>query len=197
MYAYIEGNIAQLEPTHTIIDVHGVGYLIRIPVTTFDVLRNSADKKARVYVHHHVTEDAHTLFGFATEEDKLIFQTLISVSGVGPSIGLMALSQMKGREVATAISTGNAVALTRIKGLGAKTAQRLTLELKTRMLKVFTAQPGDALTHGGNNSREEALTALVTLGITKTAAEKTLDTILKTDGPDQTVEDLIRKALRR
>ena len=106
-------------------------------------MKAAKSETAKLFTHLHVTEDAHTLYGFAAEEDKTVFQTLICVSGVGPAIGLMALSQMKAREVATAISTGNAAALTRIKGLGAKTAQRLTLELKDKMLKVFAGEPAN------------------------------------------------------
>lgn len=202
MYAYLQGRLAQLDPSFAVLDVGGVGYLLRIPLTTYEALKGLAPEGVKLFTHLQVAEDAHTLFGFAQEEDKVVFQTLISVSGVGPGIGLMALSQMKAREVATAISTGNAAALTRIKGLGAKTAQRLTLELKTKMLKVFAGEgPGtaaDVLAGGAAASsvREEALAALVTLGIARTVAEKAVDQQLEAD-PNTSIENLIRGALRR
>ena len=197
MYAYIKGKIARLDPTHAVIDVGGVGYFIRIPVTTFEALKGQ--EEGHIFTHHHVTEDAQTLFGFVTEEDKVIFQTLISVSGVGPGTALMALSQMKGREVANAIMTGNIPALQRIKGLGAKTAQRLILELKAKMLKVLASEPGSLQMPmmTANSNREEALAALVTLGIARATAEKTIETIVHEKGDALAVEDYIRLALRR
>lgn len=198
MYAYLEGRLAQLDPSFAVLDVGGVGYLLRIPLTTYEVVKGAGQERVKLFTHFHVTEDAHTLFGFATEEDRTVFQTLITVSGVGPGIGLMALSQMKAREVATAVSTGNAAALTRIKGLGAKTAQRITLELKTKILKVFASEPGalSASLPGSNANREEALTALTTLGIARAQAEKSVDALLE-DDPSLSVEQLIRLALRR
>ena len=196
MYAYIKGKVARLEPTHIVIDAGGVGYYIRIPVTTYEVVKGQ--EESQIFTHHHVAEDAHTLYGFATEEDKVIFQTLISVSGVGPGTALMALSQMRGREVANAIMTGNLAALQRIKGLGVKTAQRLTLELKTKMLKVLSSEPGSLqMPAMPNSNREEALNALVTLGIARPNAEKTLEAIVAEKGEDLAVEDYIRLALRR
>ncbi len=197
MYAYIEGRLASLDPTYAVLDAGGVGYMIRIPLTTYDAVKATpaAAEKTRLYTHQHVTEDAHTLYGFFTEEDRNIFQTLITASGVGPGTGLAALSQMKARDVAQAIVTGNVAVLQRIKGLGAKTAQKMALDLKTKMLKTISLDPGQMVTFG-NNNREEALTALVTLGIPKAMAEKSLDSILKEE-PDLSTEELIRRSLRR
>jgi len=201
MYAYIEGKLATLDPSFAVVDAGGVGYLLRIPLTTYEALKAMPAGAVKLFTHFHVTEDAHTLYGFATEEDKAVFSIMITVSGVGPAIGLMALSQLKAREVATAISTGNTAALIRIKGLGAKTAQRLTLELKTKMLKVFatdfTIDAGSgATTRMPASHREEALAALITLGLARTVAEKSLEQILA-DEPDLPTEELIRRALRR
>jgi Holliday junction DNA helicase RuvA len=201
MYAYLEGLLVQLDPTFVVLDVQGVGYHLRVPLTTYEALKAAVNERVRLFVHLQVAEDAHTLYGFAAEEDKLVFQTMITVSGVGPAIGLMALSQMKAREVATAISTGNDAALTRIKGLGAKTAQRLTLELKTKMLKVFQSDPLSSVGAGAAGKvvptqRDEALAALVTLGIARTAAEKSVDQLLSKD-PGLSTEELIRGALKR
>jgi len=201
MYAYLEGRLAVLDPTFVVLDVSGVGYHLRVPLTTYEALKGAPAERVKLFVHLQVAEDAHTLYGFAAEEDKAVFQTMITVSGVGPAIGLMALSQMKAREVATAISTGNAAALTRIKGLGAKTAQRLTLELKTKMLKVFS---GESLSSVGGgtfeklppSNRDEALSALVTLGIARATAEKSVDQILADDA-GLSIEEIIRRALRR
>lgn len=195
MYAYIEGKLAQLDPTYAVVDAGGVGYMIRIPLTTYELVKAAPAENTKLYIHHHVTEDSQTLYGFFTEEDRNIFQTFITASGVGPAIGLAALSQMKGRDIAQAIVTGNAAVLQRIKGLGAKTAQKLMLDLKTKMLKTISAEPGQ-ISSFGNNNRDEALTALVTLGIPRAMAEKSLDTILK-DEPDLTTEELIRRSLRR
>jgi Holliday junction DNA helicase RuvA len=195
MYAYIEGRLASLDPAFAVLDTGGVGYLIRIPATTYDQVKANTGEKTKLYTHHHVTEDSQTLYGFYSEEDRNIFQTFITASGVGPAIGLAALSQMKGRDIAQAIVTGNAAVLQRIKGLGAKTAQKLMLDLKTKMLKTITLEPGQTAGFG-NNNRDEALTALVTLGIPRAMAEKSLDTILKEE-PDLTTEELIRRSLRR
>lgn len=195
MYAYIEGKLASLDPTHAVLDAGGVGYMIRIPLTTFDHIKTASPERVRLYTHFHVTEDSHTLYGFYTEEDRNIFQTLITASGVGPGTGLAALSQMKGKDVAQAIVTGNSAVLQRIKGLGAKTAQKITLDLKTKMLKTISLEAGQMASFG-NNNREEALTALVTLGIPKAMAEKSLDAILKED-PDLSTEELIRRSLKR
>lgn len=196
MFAYIEGRLASLDPTYAVLDANGIGYMIRIPMTTYEQVKaQGPTEKTRLYIHYHVTEDAHTLFGFQSEEDRNIFQTLITASGVGPAMGIAALSQMKGRDLAQAIMTGNVAALQRIKGMGAKTAQKITLDLKTKMLKTISLEPGQMVSLG-NNNREEALTALVTLGIPKAMAEKSLDGILK-DEPDLSTEELIRRSLRR
>jgi len=195
MYYHIAGPLAKLEPTFAVIDVQGLGYLIKIPLGTYEAIKGATE--AKLFIHYHTTEDSQTLYGFAAEEDRQIFQMLISVSGVGPSIGLMALSQMRSKEIATAIMTDNSAALTRIKGLGAKTAQRLTLELKGKMLKTSVMDPDNLsapATH--NTERDDALLALVALGLQKAAAEKALEAIMKTE-PNLGAAELIRRALKR
>jgi holliday junction DNA helicase RuvA len=203
MYAYFEGRLAHLEASLAIIDCNGVGYALRIPLTTYDAFKGTPkDTIIKLYAHQQVSEDSQLLYGFATEEDKLIFQTLISASGVGPAIGLTALSQLSGQELASAVATANLAVLQRIKGLGAKTAQKLTIELKTKMLKLVSSSSASHSLNGSGwlplppTNRQEALTALTTLGVPKATAEKQIEAIEAESGTALSVEELIRKALR-
>jgi Holliday junction DNA helicase RuvA len=195
MIAYVEGEIKELDPTFVTIDVGGIGYQIKISLSTFSALKML--KKALVHTHLHIKEDAHTLFGFTEKLEKKLFLDLISVSGVGPSTALMVLSSLNPEELQKAIAQEDVKTIQNVKGIGAKTAQRLILELKDKVLKENPALP--QLTLGkaqGNKVREEALQALVTLGYTKQIAEKTVDNILKTSQEELSVEQVIKKVLR-
>ena len=197
MIAYLDGILAQKEPTQAVIDVHGVGYTIAISLQTYTTLPGSGDR-VKLLVYHLFREDSQSLYGFAAADEKSLFQELISVSGVGPNTALAALSTMQPNELRMAILSENVGAVQRIKGVGAKTAQRIILELKDKMKKLGGIPDGPTYrANAANPVREEALAALVALGFQRPMAEKTVDGILQQEnGPSLTVEDLIRQALR-
>jgi len=194
MIAYLKGKLVHKEPTHVVIEVNGIGYLVGISLHTFSEIKDREDIKLVTYLH--VREDAHVLFGFATESEKQMFQLLISVNGVGPSTALVVLSYLAPDELKSAILHENTAALQAVKGIGGKTAQRLILELKDKLkketLEETTGIPGIMR----NTMRQEALTALVTLGIGKAQAEKSIDTLLKRSGGVISLEELVKQALK-
>ncbi|RNI33273.1 Holliday junction branch migration protein RuvA [Rufibacter immobilis] len=194
MIAYLDGRLAQKDPTFVIIDVGGVGYELRISLNTFTQLPEG--ERCRLYTHQHIKEDAHTLYGFATLAEKSAFLHLISISGVGPNTGLMILSSLTVQEVQQAIVREDVRTIQQVKGIGAKTAQRIILELRDKFRKGFGADTVSVSFGAHNTSREEALSALVTLGFAKNVAEKTLDTIIKREGAGLTVEEMIKLALK-
>ncbi|MFB9865464.1 Holliday junction branch migration protein RuvA [Rufibacter immobilis] len=194
MIAYLDGRLAQKDPTFVIIDVGGVGYELRISLNTFTQLPEG--ERCRLYTHQHIKEDAHTLYGFATLAEKSAFLHLISISGVGPNTGLMILSSLTVQEVQQAIVREDVRTIQQVKGIGAKTAQRIILELRDKFRKGLGADTVSVSFGAHNTSREEALSALVTLGFAKNVAEKTLDTIIKREGAGLTVEEMIKLALK-
>ncbi|MBF9253526.1 Holliday junction branch migration protein RuvA [Pontibacter sp. 172403-2] len=195
MIAYIDGKLAYKDPTYVIIDVHGVGYQIKIPLSTYSAL--PAGERCKLQTYLHIKEDAHTLYGFTTAAEKEIFLLLISISGVGPNTGLMILSSLSVDEIQQAIVREDVRTIQQVKGIGAKTAQRVILELKDKIRKeVLTTDALSAPARVHNTIRAEALSALVTLGFAKNVAEKTLDSIIKREGSNLSVEELIKFALK-
>jgi Holliday junction DNA helicase RuvA len=198
MYAYIKGVMAHLEPAYAVIEAGGIGYHLRISLTTYSKIKGS-DSQVLLHTYLHVTENAHTLFGFADVLEKQLFLLLISVSGVGPGTAMMALSSLSAAELQQAIAREDSRTIQAIKGLGAKTAQRLIIELKDKIRKeelMSSSSIGTASTTLGNNITEQALSALITLGIPKPTAEKTIETVLKAETGPISLEDLIKKALK-
>lgn len=194
MFAYLKGRLAHKDPTYVIIDINGVGYEVKISLNTFSQIK---DESIKLYTYLNIKEDAHTLFGFYTEQEKDIFLKLISISGVGPSTGLMVLSSLGPEEATNAIITEDVRTIQGVKGIGAKTAQRIILELKDKVGK--EALGSDQINipiSSANAIRNEALQALVTLGINKSAAQKSIDKILKDQGADISLEELIKLALK-
>jgi len=193
MIAYLKGKLVHKEPTFVILDVNGVGYQVSISLNTFSEIKDREDLKLVTYMH--VREDAHILYGFANETEKQMFQHLISVNGVGPNTALVVLSYLPPNELKSAIVREDAAALQAVKGIGGKTAQRVILELKDKLRKDTIEDGGKpGLVH--NTMRHEALTALMTLGITKSAAEKSVDSVLKLSGNAISLEDLVKQALK-
>ena len=194
MIAYIDGKLTHKDPTYVIIDVNGIGYQIKISLSTYSSL--PAGERCKLHTFLHIKEDAHTLYGFTTAAEKEVFLHLISISGVGPNTGLMILSSLSVDEVQQAIIREDVRTIQQVKGIGAKTAQRVILELKDKLKKeaLLTDAFVPAATH--NTNRAEALSALVTLGFAKNVAEKTLDTIIKREGGNLSVEELIKFALK-
>jgi len=194
MIAYLKGKLVHKEPTHVVIEVNGIGYQAGISLHTFSEIKDREDIKLFTYLH--VREDAHILFGFATESEKQMFQLLISVNGVGPSTALVVLSYLAPEELKSAILHENTAALQAVKGIGGKTAQRLILELKDKLKKETMEETPGIPGIMRNTMRQEALTALVTLGISKAQAEKSIDTLLKKSGGVISLEELVKQALK-
>jgi len=191
MYEYIQGKIADLTPASVVIDNNGVGYFIHISLNTYSGL--AGKEQAVVFIHQVVREDAHLLFGFVNKSERDIFRHLISVSGVGANTARMILSSLSPAEIKDAIVNGNIKLLSGIKGIGAKTAQRIVVDLSDKIGKAEFA--GEILLSANNTNREEALSALVMLGFTKSAVEKVLVKLLK-DNPKADVEGLVKQALK-
>lgn len=195
MISYLKGRLVHKEPTFVVVDVNGVGYHVIISLQTFSEIKDQ--EQITLFTHLNIREDAHILFGFSRENERRLFQNLISVNGVGPSTAIVMLSYMSNEELRTAIVREDVTALQRIKGIGGKTAQRVIIELKDKLRK---DSPEDALQSisgtGHNTLRNEALSALITLGIGKSAAEKSVDAVLKKSGNTVTLEDLVKQALK-
>lgn len=191
MIAHLNGTLTEKEPTHAVLDVQGVGYLLKTSLQTSATLP-AIGEKSKLFCLQIIREDAHTLYGFSTREERSLFENLISVSGIGPAIALVFLSSMTGPEIVHAIVTEDVKTIQGIKGIGTKTAQRAVIELKDKLRKEPLAQ-GSSLP---SRIRSEALSALVTLGIPKATAEKSVDNILKRAPADITLEEVIKLSLR-
>lgn len=194
MISFIEGTIEEKNPAYLVINCQGVGYLIHISLHTFSQLPDSGP--VRVHTMQIIREDAHMLYGFFGVEEKELFKHLISVSGVGPNTARMILSSMSPGEIKTAIVGNNVSVLQSIKGIGAKSAQRIVVDLKDRLGKEELIR-GENLILTDNTIQEEALSALVMLGFTKNSARKAIGDILKRrKGQVVTAEELVKDALK-
>lgn len=191
MITQLRGRLVEKNPTHIVVDCNGVGYLLNISLHTYEKL--PSDESITIFTHLSIKEDAHTLYGFISKLEREIFRLLISVSGVGPSIARTMLSSMTSEEIQQAIASGNVALIQSVKGIGAKTAQRLILDLKDKVLKTFDFDENAVPVH--NTDKEEALSALEVLGFARKISEKVLDKIMKQEA-DLSVEQLIKKALK-
>ena len=195
MIAFLKGKLVQRDPTFVIVDVQGVGYLLHISLQTFSDIKQQ--ENVMLHTHLNIREDAHVLFGFSSITEKKLFQQLISVNGVGPSTAIVMLSYMNCNELKSAIVREDAASLQAIKGIGSKTAQRVIIELKDKLKKESWEETQPAISLGPHNTmRNEALSALLTLGLPKAAAEKSVDTVLRKSGNTITLEDLVKQALK-
>ncbi len=192
MFEYISGKLMEKNPAYMVVDSHGVGYYVNISLHTFSLLKDKNEVK--LLIHFVVREDAQILFGFAEESERTIFRHLISVSGVGANTARMMLSSMQPAEIATAIANGEANLLQKIKGIGAKSAQRIIIDLKDKIIK--TNIQGEILSVEYNTNKEDALTALTTLGFSKIQAEKALKKVFANIEEDAAVEKIIKNALK-
>jgi len=191
MYEYIKGELVEATPANAIVDCGGVGYFINISVNTYSKI--ASQTKVLLYIHQIVREDAHLLYGFFSKEERSLFRSLISVSGIGANTANVMLSSMTVEEITGAILTENVDAIKRVKGIGAKTAQRVIIELKDKVGK--EGVPVEELGFATNAVREEAQAALVMLGFARVQVNKTLDKILASEKVDS-VENLIKLALK-
>ncbi len=194
MIAYLKGKLVHKEPTLVQIEVNGVGYQVSISLHTFSEIKDREDLKIFTYLH--VREDAHILYGFVSEAEKQMFLQLISVNGVGPNTALVVLSYLPPADLRSAIVREDAASLQAVKGIGGKTAQRIILELKDKLKKDLGDEESGKTGMVHNTVRREALTALVTLGIAKPAAERSIDTLLKRMGTSISLEELVKQALK-
>lgn len=192
MYAFIEGKISEINPAAVVIDCHGVGYDISISVNTYSHIKDLTT--CRLLTHLAVREDAMVLYGFAHENERILFRHLISVSGVGSGTARLILSSLTPAEVTEAIVTGKVAVLQRVKGIGGKSAQRIIIDLKDKLGKDSGLK--EILGSPHNTKKDEALSALSMLGFNKALAEKTIEKILKEADAPMTVEQLIKSALK-
>lgn len=188
MIEFLRGRLIEKNPAYLIIDCNGIGYFVNISVNTFSAIADKEELK--ILTHLQITEDAHTLYGFISEEERKIFRLLITVSGIGCNTARMMLSSMSVAEIENCIVSENAKKLQSIKGIGEKTALRAILELKAKLKKETIASHAPYL-----KIRDEALSALLTLGFNKQAVDKMLDQLIKAE-PSTNVEDLIKNALK-
>ena len=192
MIHHIKGRLVEKSPTHAVIEANGVGYFLNISLITFSKL--GSNENCKLFTHLSIKEDAHTLYGFAEKTEREIFRQLISVNGVGATTARVMLSSMTADEITSAIVTGDVNTLKSIKGIGAKSAQRIIVDLKDKLGKVEGIEK-NILTFNNNTTRDEALSALLALGFTKISVEKVLNKALKTQ-PELDVESLIKEALK-
>jgi Holliday junction DNA helicase RuvA len=192
MITQIKGRLVEKTPTCVVIDCSGVGYLLHISLNTFSSLPDS--EAITLYTHLSVKEDSHTLYGFINKTEREIFRLLISVSGVGPSIARTMLSSMSSEEIQQAIATENIALIQSVKGIGAKTAQRVIIDLKDKILKTFDIDSISSVVQS-NTNKNEALSALEVLGFNRKQSDKVLNGILK-EHVEASVEVLIKKALK-
>lgn len=188
MINHLRGRLTEKNPAYIIIECAGVGYFVNISLHTYSAIPDKED--CLIYTHLQINEDAHTLFGFAEEDERKLFRSLISVSGVGASTARMILSSMNPTEINSCIVNGDVGRLKTVKGIGEKTAQRMILELKDKLKKDGPVK--SVISH--MKVKDEAMGALLTLGFTRQAVDRTIDNLLR-DQPAMPVEELIRKAL--
>lgn len=197
MIDYVSGKLAYKKPTEAVIDVGGIGYKVLIPTSTFEQLP-ALGGLIKLVTHHHVREDAITLFGFGTEEERTVFNMMLAVSGVGPKLALAALSAMRPSEIRSRILEGDSAMLTRIPGVGRKTAERIIIELRDRFEKTSWGDSEADISNmtTASSFRMDAMAALEALGLSRSAAEKSVITVLRQNPDITSAEALIRLALR-
>lgn len=197
MIAHVKGHITEKAPTRVVVDVNGIGYQLLIPVSTFDALPNEGET-AKLLTYQHVREDQLLLFGFATPKEKWMFAKLISVSGIGPKLALGVLSGCPIDRLAGFIVNGDVDLLCKLPGIGKKTAQRLNLELRDKLGDVSIGLGESSFVGAGslNGNVDEAILALVSLGLARGEAERSVSRLLA-DQPDMGVDELVKRALQK
>jgi Holliday junction DNA helicase RuvA len=192
MIEYLNGQVIELNPAHVVLDIGGIGYFIHVSLNTYTAL--SGQNKAHLYIHEVIREDTHALYGFHNFDERELFRMLISVSGVGANTGILFLSSLSAIELKGAIVSGDVNKLKSVKGIGLKSAQRIIVELKDKLAKEPVS--ANIFMTSNNTTRDEALSALVTLGFVKKNAENVVDAILR-EKPEIAVEQVIKDALKK
>ncbi|MBK8624312.1 MAG: Holliday junction branch migration protein RuvA [Saprospiraceae bacterium] len=195
MIAYLNGEITHKTPTYIYVDCHGVGYHVNISLNTYSKLESL--QKIKIFTYLNVKEDEQSLFGFYDDDERSLFILLISVSGVGVNTARVILSYMNPDEVRTAIIHDNPVALGKVKGIGPKTAKRIILDLKDKVIKETGTDQVILLSPEGNTIRNEALSAMIALGFPKPVVEKQIKSVLEKNPNIEQVEDLIKQVLKQ
>lgn len=193
MIEYIKGTVIELTPAQVIIETCGIGYSIEISLQTYEELH--AKTSAQVYIHHYLREDEELYYGFATKDERELFRLLISVSGIGVNTARMMLSSLSSNEIREAILSENITKIKGIKGIGLKTAQRLVLELKDKLVKGEGFETGTLIPAENTADTEEAARALIMLGFAKPNVNKVLQTLIKKK-PGMKIEEMIKEALK-
>lgn len=194
MIDYIKGQIETLSPTEVTLETYGIGYRILISLQTYEVLNGK--NEAKVYIHHYLREDEELYYGFANKDERELFRLLIGVSGIGAATARMMLSSLTADEIRNAIIAEDINKIKSIKGIGLKSAQRLILELKDKVVKGAGSETTQLFSSGSNPAVEEATTALVLLGFTKANVNKAVSAVLK-ESPGASLEEIIKLALKR
>lgn len=194
MYDYIKGTLIEITPTEAIVECGGIGFDIMISLQTYDTLKSQNEVK--VYIYHYLREDDEQFYGFATKNERELFKLLISVSGIGVGSARMMLSSLSDEEIRNAIIGEDVHRIKSVKGIGLKTAQRLILDLKDKIIKGGGVDTSDSTAPVNSKISDEASTALLNLGFTKANISKIMPEILK-NNPEATIETIIREALKR
>ena len=204
MIEYIKGNLTDLTPTYAVVEAAGVGYAINIALPSYSALAGKENTETKLFVTEIIREDTHDLFGFFTRGERELFLMLMTVSGIGANTARMIMSAYSASEIRQIIATGNARALSQVKGLGPKTAQRIIVDLKDKVLKVDLEDQAQGIksrdgllssVEVDNEVKQEAVSALTMLGFAAAASGKVVDKILKED-PNASVEKVIKMALK-
>ena len=199
MIEYIKGILTELNPTEAVVEAAGVGYGLAITLPTYSALVGKEEKEVKLFVSEIIREDTHEVYGFATKQERQLFEMLLTVSGVGAATARMILSAFSAEELRMLIATGNSKAMAKVKGLGPKTAQRIIVDLKDKAIKLDLGGDPTELpmefAEPDNGVKTEAVSALTMLGFAAAASGKAVDKILKAD-PTMKVEAVIREALK-
>jgi holliday junction DNA helicase RuvA len=196
MIAFLRGRVLEKQPNRVIVDVQGVGYEVHVPLSTYyQIGESGADVALRV--HTHVREESLQLYGFSTDLERQLFERLISISGIGPKLGIAVLSGMEPTDLVAAVQRGDVARLTGIPGIGKKTAERIVLELKDRVAQLVVAQPGEpaAVVSDSDRLRADLLSALQNLGYHRPLADKVVDGVLSKES-EPSFEQALKAALR-
>ena len=194
MIDYINGKVEELNPTEVILETYGIGYRILISLQTYEGLNGKSE--AKVYIHHYLREDEELYYGFSSKDERELFRLLIGVSGIGASTARMMLSSLTSDEIRNAILAEDINKIKSIKGIGLKSAQRLILELKDKVVKGGGSETPALFSTSSNAATEEAITALVMLGFTKANVTKAVNAVLK-EKPSASLEEIIKLSLKR
>jgi len=194
MIDYIKGTLAEINPTEAIVECNGIGYSTLISLQTYEALNGS--KEIKIYIHHYIREDEELYYGFASKDERNLFRLLIGVSGIGAATARMMLSSLSSDEIRNAIIAEDINKIKSIKGIGLKSAQRLILELKDKVVKGAGSDTSQLFASQSNPAAEEATTALVLLGFTKANVNKVVSAVLK-EYPGASLEEIIKLSLKK